>query len=176
MKIFFALIFSLLIIGSTKTQDLGIREVRRLFFVGTAEPCDIETLYEKLKGRDLKNDPVFLAYQGTSEAMMADCVRGPFKKLDYFNRGRDKLESAIQMKPGNMEIRYLRFQIQIHIPDLLNYDNIEEDKRFLFNYLTRGKPLDQYETGFLNKVTETLLYSDRFTEREKRELRKVVNQ
>lgn len=162
--------------NNISAQLLSLGEARRLFFEGTEEACDIRPLYEELNGKELDKNAVLLAYQGTSEAMMADCVRGPFNKLDYFNRGKAKIESALSKEPGNMEIRYLRFQVQLHIPGILQYDNIDEDAAFLFDYLTRGNPGTQYDRDFINKIVETLLYSGPFNDREKRELKKIINQ
>ena len=56
------------------------------------------------------------------------------EKLKYFNRGSEKIDSAVDEDSSNIEIRFIRLVIQMNTPAFLNYDeNIEEDKAFLLN-------------------------------------------
>ncbi len=68
---------------------------------------------------DKKNEPLFLGYHGASQMMMAKHVGNPFKKLSYFNKGKDMYTAAINADPRNVELRFLRFSVQAEAPGFL---------------------------------------------------------
>ena len=52
--------------------------------------------------------------------------------MSYFKKGKKILENAIKADDKNVELRFLRFNIQTHIPSFLGYNNdIDSDKFFL---------------------------------------------
>jgi hypothetical protein len=79
--------------------------------------------------------PVDRAWAGALEAAAAPCVKGAFRKLEYFSRGKKNLEEAILAEPKNPEIRFLRFATQSQAPNFLEYDNIKEDKDLLLEQI-----------------------------------------
>jgi hypothetical protein len=69
--------------------------------------------------------------------MMAKYVFNPYTKLSNFNRGKTLLENCIATGKENVELRYLRFTVQVNAPAFLGYkDNIQSDKTFLVNSLS----------------------------------------
>lgn len=74
------------------------------------------------------------AYIGALECVLANEQSNPLSKLSWFNKGKNKIESAIKMDSGNAEIRFLRLAIQINAPSFLFYNgSIEEDKKMIIN-------------------------------------------
>jgi|GEM_PF-396223 len=132
-----------------------LSEVRVLYEAATLEACEAEKLLNFIEDKYLVKDfPVFLAYLGSSQAMMADCVSLPHKKLSYFKEGTNNINKAVSLAIDNHEIRFLRLQIQVHSPDFLNYNNeIVEDKKMIFEYfqLSLQKGVVEEYTKYLAK-------------------------
>lgn len=63
---------------------------------------------------------------------MANYTMNPYKKLDYFNKGKQALESHISKYPQQIDARYVRAIIQSKAPKILNYyQNIQADISFI---------------------------------------------
>ena len=63
---------------------------------------------------------------------MANFTMNPYKKLDYFNKGKQALESHISKYPQQIDARYVRAIIQSKAPKILNYyQNIQADISFI---------------------------------------------
>ena len=63
---------------------------------------------------------------------MANFTMNPYKKLDYFNKGKQALESHISKYPQQIDARYVRALIQSKAPKILNYyQNIQADISFI---------------------------------------------
>lgn len=151
----------------------GISEVRELFYNGWTGECGASDLYNQLYELDLK-DPVLIAYKGAAEMTLANCVGNPWKKYQYFKSGKSELEAAINQDPDNFEIRYLRFAVQINLPGILNYNNIEEDKQFLIERLilqVQNTSLDEY----MNFVLDQMIQSEELSLEEKSKLNFLIS-
>lgn len=110
-------------------------------------------------------------YHGLVEAMMAEHVFNPMKKLSYFNNGKDRLENAIKKKNGSVELRYLRLGIQLNVPSLLGYsDSIENDKDYILTNISAQKD----DLGMLySKIINFMIDSGRCSESEVKALKKL---
>ena len=63
---------------------------------------------------------------------MANYTMNPYKKLDYFNKGKQALETHISKYPQQIDARYVRALIQSKAPNILNYyQNIQADISFI---------------------------------------------
>lgn len=113
------------------------------------------------------------AYHGTALAMQADLEKGIMNKYNRFVEGRDILEEAIQTNPRDAELRYLRFAIQINIPKILGYNNLEEDKNYLLQNIDSIAEIDHKELQGV--VYKTLLISELLTEEEEELVTKYMN-
>lgn len=79
-------------------------------------------------------NPLIEGYLGVMETMLAEEVFWPLEKLDYFNRGKKKIERAIDKDKDDPELRYLRLLVQLNAPKFLSYDeSIESDFNFFIN-------------------------------------------
>jgi len=119
-----------------------------------------QDLYDKLK--TVKNpDTILKGYIGGVNIAMSK--HAPlFDKRGYLITGTELLDAAIREKPNTTELLFLRLTIQLNLPSFLGYnDNIDEDKKFIFeNYETAPPYLKERITNFIKK-------SDHFTEEEK---------
>lgn len=169
------LIISELTFGSILYGQNHLSEVRELYKQSTLEACESEKLLNFIENKDLIQDsPVFLAYLGSSQAMMADCVSMPHKKMSYFKQGAENLDNAVSQYRNNFEIRFLRLQIQIHSPDFLKYkSNIAEDKKIIiqhFESALQTKAVDAYTKYLAKSLQQTV----KLNVEEKQIIQKIV--
>lgn len=151
-KLLFAVaLFSILNAQAQETYSL--EEVRRDFQLIRNEE-DIERLLARRVDSDGPDALAIEAYKAAGTCMMAEYVTSPFKKLKYFNKGKQSLEGMIK-KGKSSENVYCRLLIQLKIPRFLNYhDDIEEDIEFLEADLPQAKIDPEYkQTMIRNLVT-----------------------
>ena len=109
-----------------------IDEVRSLYEKAVTDESACNKLIEILSPYNEENNPLYAGYKASAIMMMAKHVFNPFSKLSYFKKGKSILEKSIKADEKNIELRFLRFNAQTHIPSFLGYDdNIETDKKFL---------------------------------------------
>ena len=76
--------------------------------------------------------------------------------------------------PENIEIRYLRFAVQINLPGFLNHNNREEDKQFLIESLilqTQNTIPDEFK----HFVMDQMVQSEEITQEEKSRLNLLLS-
>ena len=83
-------------------------------------------------------DPVVLAYNCTGKLMLLDYYGNPFEKYRIFINQTTQLDSIIQTKPRNIEIRLLRYTIQHNCPSFLLYNkDMSSDIEMIEMYLSQ---------------------------------------
>ena len=109
-----------------------IDEVRLLYEKSAKDESACNKLIEILSVYNENNNPLYAGYKASAIMMMAKHVFNPFSKMSYFKKGKKILEDAINADDKNVELRFLRFNVQTHMPSFLGYNNdIEMDKTFL---------------------------------------------
>lgn len=89
-----------------------------------------KTLISALSGTN--NTAVETGYLGALKAISANYTSNPFSKLSSFIEGKNKIETAINSSPENVELRFIRLSIQQNCPGFLGYSgNINTDKEFI---------------------------------------------
>lgn len=171
LNLLILLIFFGLVSLASKAPEIS--EVRNSFFHGWVGECGASDLYLSLDKYDL-TDPILIAYKGAAEMTQANCVSFPWKKYQFFKNGKRELESAIVLKPENFEIRYLRFAVQCNLPDILNYNNIEEDKQFLIESLTLQMQ-NTIPDEYMSFVLKQMIQSDELSKEEKSKLNLLLS-
>jgi hypothetical protein len=112
----------------------SMEEVRRLYVNAASDEISCNKLIGLLSQDGIESNSLLLGYKGCAEMMKAKYGFNPFSKFSYFKKGKSMLEKAIVNDAGNIELRYLRFAVQINAPVFLGYrKNIQEDKIFLLN-------------------------------------------
>lgn len=123
------------------------------------------TELDKVKG----TNPLYLAYYGAFQSLMAKHAINPYNKIDYLKKSQQTLKKAIAQKPDDAEMRFLRFSAQYYIPKFLGYsDELEEDKKVILANVHRS-PADVREV-----ISRFMLETDMLTEAEKKALKKYV--
>ena len=135
------LTFSLLLIASFSWAQITLDEIRRELVFEEFNKEQTISFYKRMSVLE-EQDPVVLAYKGVSEALMAKVKWDPFSKLAHLADARDMIDDAIKMDHDNLEVRFLRFSLEYHVPQIFRISrNMEEDKGVILSNL-RG--LDGY--------------------------------
>lgn len=103
--------------------------VLRAEFHNTNTESKLTAFLTKYKN-DVRVDGKPYLYCGIMQ--MANYTMNPYKKLDYFNKGKQALETHISKYPQQIDARYVRALIQSKAPKILNYyQNIQADISFI---------------------------------------------
>lgn len=77
-----------------------------------------------------------LAYAAGAEMASAQYKFSPFGKLTAFNSGKAKLEPLVNANAENVEIRFIRYSIQLKCPAILGYNkSLSGDRQFIIGQL-----------------------------------------
>jgi hypothetical protein len=129
-KVFFIGFLFLVNIAFANVPSIG--QIRSLYAKAVTDDASCNKLLEILLPFNEKNNPLYAGYKASGMMLMAKHVFNPFSKMSYFKKGKKILESAIKADEKNIELRFLRFNAQTHMPSFLGYDeSIETDKIFL---------------------------------------------
>ena len=114
------------------SSELKLSELRKLYYQAAESSAASATLTRTLKTVDASSAPIFLCYKGAAHMMEAKYTLNPITKLSRFNKGKIAIEQAIERDPDQLEMRFIRFSIQVNLPSFLGYKGqIEVDKKKL---------------------------------------------
>ncbi len=134
---FFLLVASL----NMFSQDSVMIELRKLFYLATVSESYI-VKSENYMNRHEPQEP-FGAYRSMLLFMEAKYAINPYTKLNYFKKGRNKMEETLKLYPNNIENRFLRLAIQTKLPGFLGYHGSKkEDKDFILKNFSKEKDRD----------------------------------
>ena len=153
-------------------SQTNIGEIRKSFFKMDADTCAAFRLFETIQKLDYQDSPLLLAYAGATEAASAPCIKGAFKKLEYFSRGKKNLEKAVQTSPKNTEIRFLRFATQANIPSFIEYNNLDEDKPIILKQLPVLLADEKLNTFWL-RASDFMLKSGKLNKEEEKTVKSL---
>lgn len=92
-------------------------------------------------------------YLAVAYMMKSNHASMPWTKLKYFYKGKKLLEKAIKEEPQRIELRFFRYEIQVKIPKGLNYNNMEEDKNLMLEYL-RNEENKKFDQNLYTKIAQ----------------------
>lgn len=83
--------------------------------------------------------PEALGMAATAELMKVESMSNILEKLESFLHWKAQLETAIESKPMDPDLRIFRLSVQLHVPALLAYSGeIDEDVLLISNALLSG--------------------------------------
>ncbi|WP_245129206.1 hypothetical protein [Mucilaginibacter straminoryzae] len=133
-----------------------------------------DSLYNVLTASKNKT-PVIVGYIGALEALKAKYTWNPYFKLKYLNTAEDHFEKAVAQDPDNIEIRFMRFSVEHHVPSFLGYNkNLQADKHVIINQIERNN-YHAADKALVVTVMKFLIDSDRCTAGEKELLNKHLS-
>lgn len=120
------LIFSLLLAPGKSLSD--IRSMYHASIYSAEQSKEIVSYFDKQPA----NTPIEMAYEGASRMVRAKYLFFPTDKLSSFQKGKNLVEEAVKRESSSVEIRYLRYSLQLESPGFLGYrQNLTEDRKFL---------------------------------------------
>lgn len=146
-------------------QQPLISEMRSMYKKAAEEERAAKNLLE-LSRNEQANGALMMGYHGAAQMLMAKHVGNPFKKLSYFNKGKELFTRAIKNDPKDIELRFLRFTVQAETPAFLNYkQNLQEDKNLLLSQVQGLK-----DAELRDMILAYLVTSREISDSEKRNL------
>ena len=129
----------------------NIEKIRRLYLQSSNNDAKLDSLNYWLSNYNQTNN-LMSAYYGVNLILKSKYLKNPFKKIKYFEKGREILEDAIIKEPDHIELIFLRYTVQKNTPSILMYKkDIEED------YQSIKSELDSIKDQRLKKhISQTL--------------------
>lgn len=138
---FLVCLFLLLI--SVPAFSIDIRSVREMYTRAVESKAITHKLLDELE--KAPQTPVITGYLGATTILQAKHAFNPFNKLSYFKTGTRILENAISRAPAEVELRFLRYAVQVNVPAILNYNSKkDQDRAFLEGSLKENKIPDSH--------------------------------
>jgi hypothetical protein len=124
--------------SNTKAINMNdIQQLRKEFNLAIEDGKKANNLFDQLVKLKPANNTLQFAYLGATEALLAKHSYNPFSKLSYVNSALIKLNKAVELNNGNIEIRYMRFSVEANMPAYLGYSkHVDEDKKVLIQGLS----------------------------------------
>jgi hypothetical protein len=111
-------------------QEIDLYEIRELFSKASESSFYTEKLSQKLEKTN--SNPLIIAYKACVKALQAKYTWNPLQKWADIDQASKFFEEAIKDAPEDIEIRFLRFSIELNTPSILGYSqHLEEDKKKL---------------------------------------------
>ena len=102
-----------------KDGAIDIEILRSEYLKAVAEDKNIDFLLLTLS-KMKKLSPLALAYQACLETLKAKQLWNPLDKLALAKQSQETFAKAIYENPESLEIRFLRYSIQLSLPSYLN--------------------------------------------------------
>lgn len=151
------------------TTNSGLSEIRNAYIKAIEEASAAKDLHQQMQKLN-SPEPLKLGYKGAAKTLKAKHSWNPYKKATYLKNGMALLTDAIERKPADVELRFLRLSVAYYLPGFLGYDEyVEADRRKIVQaLLSRGKA--NKPEPVLNVVLEFLFANDLCTEKEQEAL------
>lgn len=164
-------LFILFSAPSAFAEKLSLTEIRKQFYLGVNNQELTESFLKKMSAIE-KPVAIELAYKAAAQALMGKHVWNPVKKLEWVDLGSETMKKAVSMDPDNIEIRFLRFTWQHHLPGFLNRStDLESDRKVILAGLQSGK--EEQDSQLKKNVIRFLLESGRCSPSEEALLRQI---
>lgn len=128
------------------SQEINLDSLRKDYYEVIHDASLTDTFFTKVYGTK-DSSAIVEAYRGAAWALRAKVAWNPMAKLSYLKKSQKALEVSIGKDSSNLEIRFIRYSIQFHLPGYLGMSNdMEEDfsliKTNLINYASPDLPSD----------------------------------
>ena len=97
--------------------------------------------------------PIYHSYNIVSRILKSKYLRNPVKKVKVFKENTKLLDSLVASHPKKIEIRFLRYSIQLNAPKILGYTTfVKEDYEFIIKNISHAdEDLKKIITSFMSK-------------------------
>lgn len=134
---------------------MELNQIRKLYSEAADNATKARQLYDHLSEAHKDKTPILVAYFAASLALQARHSLNPFFKLDYIKRSQIVFQEAVKLNPEDIEIRFLRFSIQLNTPLLLGLSpNLEEDKSLIISNIEQEGLSKTMQQAIINYLLE----------------------
>ncbi|MBK0402188.1 hypothetical protein I5M27_04285 [Adhaeribacter sp. BT258] len=118
-------------------QEINIPALRQLFYEARDSEKKADLLFEKI-GNYGGKEGILIAYKAGAYALKAKYGANPLNKLKNVKKAQQYFSEAVQRDPQNLEIRFMRYAVEVQTPDFIGYsEHVNEDKNLLLNGLRK---------------------------------------
>lgn len=164
MKLLIPLYLILISISSAHTfsQDADIKWIVEQLKTAVDSEDQTEKIYNKIMLMKT-NSPTFLAYKGTVLVLKAKFSWNPISKLNYLNEGLTFINKAVATDSNNIEIRFIRFSTEYHLPSFLNKSkHLNSDIKIITSGLLEENGKSRYYVD-LKDLAQGLIFSEKLS-------------
>ena len=153
MRIFFVIIFLFFILLSN-AQCSDLTKLREAYILSQNDIKSCKELYNLSKNCNPILDPVEFSYNIKSHLMECNFILNPFRKYTIFKNSTQQLDSLIRLNPQYIEMRFLRYLVQLNSPKILGYNtNLHNDYKFIIdNIYSENEDLRNFILPILNNL------------------------
>ena len=155
MSLVKSIFFMFLILNCQISKSDDLNKIRKSYLNASLNKDSCKNFMLSLKKVKIEESPLIEAYKISAELINIKYLKNPFKKFKLFNHYSKKLNLIINKNPLQIEIRFLRYLIQLNSPDFLFYNkNIEEDYNFINkNIFFENKDIQNFIFSIIKKTT-----------------------
>jgi len=113
-----------------------LEDMRKNYGNAMQEKSTCDALWQRILADDSPHDALFLAYKGGICMGMAKHSKLAGKKVEFLNMGKKLIDDAVRMNGENVEIRFIRYSVQVNVPSVFGYNkNKLTDRKFIMEHL-----------------------------------------
>ena len=127
----FICLFSILL---SKAQCSDLTKLRETYMLSQNDVKNCKQLHDLSKDCNSDLYPVEFSYNIISNLMECNFIINPFIKYKKFKESTQQLDSIIYLNPKYIEIRFLRYLVQLNSPVFLGYrTNLDNDYKLIMS-------------------------------------------
>ena len=173
-----SLILLLLVVSISNqllASDISLEDIRMEFYKITIDSKNTPQLLEKLYTHS-NPDALVIGYTAATEAIMAKVVWNPYSKFSYLYKSKNTFVKAINMNSSNVEIRFLRFAVEQHLPKYLGLSkNLQNDKNVIIKEVDTHSVM-KMDNEMLDYTMRFLINSNQCSDEELLKIRNILSQ
>ena len=153
MRLFFVMILLLSnILSNAQCSELSI--LRETYVSSQSDMKSCKELDSLTKNCSPKLAPVEFSYNIISHLMECNFILNPFDKYKIFKNSTQQLDSIICVNPQYIEIRFLRYLVQLNSTSFLGYNtNLDNDYKFIIdNIYSENEDLKNFILPIFNNL------------------------
>ena len=117
---------------------------------------------------------MILGYTAATEALMAKVTWNPYSKFSYLFKSKETFKKAIDKNSSNVEIRFLRFAVEHHLPKYLGLSkNMQSDKEVIMKEMDSNSVM-QMNDEMLKYTMRFLIESNQCTDEELVKIKSIL--
>lgn len=147
--------------------------LRHLYAAAATDEAPARRLLAAVNGYDGPSAPI-LGYRAVAEAVQARYAWSPLTKLRAVREAERLFARAVLLDPQNVEVRFLRFTIEVNVPRYLGYSQHLPDDRAVIMRGAHHYPNLGLDAQSLTLIRDFMLQRGACTPEEARMLRAIV--